>query len=120
MAANNAGEFENQSEPKELLAGDSSKLSQELSELLLEVLRETDGRGSRQDLELLTEVARKSKIEHGDDPAAIREVVLAIVDDRFGVGRFTERLVGRISETLAEIPEASRRLAKIWREARRA
>jgi hypothetical protein len=118
MATENSGEFEGFLESSEINRDFSGSLQGEMSELLEAVLKETTEEGNTESLQLLVRVARRSEFDSPDHPAAMQQVVRAIVDQRFGIGKFSNNLVRRIASSLLEIPEATRRLCKLWQEAR--
>ena len=118
MVSGNDGEFQSQS-PKETSEPRVSKtLPQEFSDLLDAVLQETIGSENREWLDLVRRVAQRSQLEDGNCREAAEELVRAILDQRFGQKRFSNRLVVRIAGTLMESPDAVARLSSLWREAR--
>lgn len=118
MATENSGEFGASYESSETHRDLSDGLHGEMSELLEAVLQETIQEGSTESLQLLVRVARRSEFDSPDNPAAMQQVVRAIVDQRFGIGKFSNSLVRRIASSLLEIPEVTRRLSQLWQEAR--
>lgn len=87
-------------------------------QLLDAVLRETVGSGSRGSLELIFGVARASQYPDTSQIEAVEEVVLAIVQRKFGKLRFPRRLIQGIAGALIEVPEAAVKLERLWQEAR--
>lgn len=88
--------------------------------LLESVLRVTMAATSSGDaLQLITDVARRSRFEDITDLRAVEEVVRAIVKKRFGERRLGSQLIRRVAEALIDDPEATVRLHRVWSEARR-
>lgn len=88
--------------------------------LLESVLRETMAATSSTDaLQLISEVARRSKYPDVSEMRAVEEVVRAIIAKRFGERRLGGQLIRRVAELLVEDPEATVRLHRVWNEARR-
>lgn len=119
MAAGSEGEYLSQPQMEKSESGTAKSLSQELSSLLETVLQETTGSENRQSLDLVLKVARNSKHDQANCKEALEELVRAIVDQRFGAKRFSNRLVTSIAASLFESPEAMSRLGKLWQEARK-
>lgn len=86
--------------------------------LLERVVQETLQASSLESLQLIQAVAKRSRFRDTTDPASVVEVVRAIVDRRFGVGKIGQSLVRRVAHSLVESPEACVRLERIWQEAR--
>lgn len=118
MNTENSGELKKYLEASHLQSERETGLPEVFSELLEAVLNETvEGEGA-ESYQLISSVARQSNLDDSENPAAMQEVVRAIVDRRFGTGRLSNNLVRRIAGSLMEIPEVTRRLSQLWQEAR--
>lgn len=97
---------------------DDPSEDEDSNELLEKVVQETLNASNFEALNLIRAVAARSEYADSTDPGAVMEVVRAIVDRRFGVGRIGNSLVRRVGASLVDSPEATVRLERIWREAR--